>query len=211
MKIRKVVIIVVSFVIIAFLGMFWFTKEALGTHGMQPKIIPINEKKYLFCKQSYSSDFANVAYVVSFTLKEDNKKDFYIGTTTFLNEDWEENVKYREYDSCIVIALENYSNVRFFIKEKNGKFAIDTIFSSENLRRDSLWYNIHKEIPDWAYSNNTFLDEIIDSSFVIEYEYRVTEGEISNFYKQNVEYVLNPRNGLIKTTQVFEREKFQPK
>jgi hypothetical protein len=197
-------------IVISLIGLIFFVnyiyRQAFGPTSRTLEI-ELNDKMVLSCKETYMADLAAVFYDVDFSLLEKNKSITHIGSASFTNQDWVNDIKLKEIENWIILPVKHMSNAKLLMVDLKSKNRIDTIFSTQELRYDKLWKAKYKDIPDWTYDGETHIDSIVENRIYVNYHYRVTQHEKFKFYNQTIEYGLDTRNGKIMTRELSERIK----
>ena len=170
------------------------------------KHISVEGNNILMCKETYEADMATEFYDVQFSLKNKNGSTFDIGTATFYNKEWEKNIHLYILGNWYILPVkeENYSKILLANKFKSLK--IDTIFSPLNLRYDSLWKVVYKDIPSEFNYGSSITDTLIGNILTITYSYRIGDYSPFKFYNQSVEYLIDTTKGTLITTRIFDRK-----
>lgn len=198
--IKRLGITLLIFVIVIIISAIWLFKEAFGPKERTVTIINSNGSR-LICKETYTADMAAVFYDVDFTLKKVNGDAVYLGTATFNNEEWQKYVHYKDYGDCHLF----YANSKLFMTNPKTNMRLDTLFSPLELRYDSLWNQVHDDIPSWPYSGNANIDTLVGQILKVSYHYRIGDYPPFKFYLQTIDYKLDTAAGQIKTLKVNNR------
>jgi len=199
--IKRVAIALLIIIVGVIIIVLWIFNEAFGPKERTITIKNTNGST-LICNENYTADMAAVFYDVDFTLKKENGGTVFLGTVTFNDDDWQKNVRYRNYSDWHLL----YANSKLLMINPKINKRQDTLFSPLELRYDSLWKQAHNDIPSWPYSGSSNIDTIIGQSLKVSYHYRIGDYPPFKFYSQTLEYKLDTVTGQIRTLKIFERK-----
>ncbi|HLS11827.1 MAG TPA: hypothetical protein VK050_06670 [Flavobacteriaceae bacterium] len=205
---KRIGIVIIAILLLgglAYYGLKYAIKDAFGTKYRTVKI-ELADGDTLICKEKYSADLAAVFYDIDFTLK-DKENEYFLGRSSYQNEGWESKIKPKKIGEWTILPVKWYSKTKILQLNKNQSSIMDTTFSAQNLRNDSIWKNLYNEIPTYTYEGKTTLDSIVDLKFYISYEYSVDINEPKTIYKQTIEHKMDSLTGKFKTIKIFDRTK----
>ena len=188
--------------IIVVVGHYVF-KQAFGPIESS-RLIKIDDNYKLHCKETYNADMAAVFYDVDFTLTNKNGTSQKLGSATFLDENWYKSIHLFVLPNWFVLPVDENNYAKILLTNRSRVLRIDSVFSPLNLRYDSLWKNLYKDIPAWTYYGTSHVDTIIQDKLNITYKYRIGDYEPFKFYKQTLIYKIDT-SGKITTEKVLER------
>ena len=192
---------VILFVIVV-LGLFMF-KQAFGPIKSS-RVITIDENYKLDCKETYNADMAAVFYDVDFNLTSKNGVSKKLGNGTFSNENWYKKIHLFTLPNWFILPVNESNYAKLLLANRNSNLTIDTTFSPLDLRYDSLWEKLYKDIPAWTYYGTSNIDTLIQNKLNVTYTYRIGDYEPFKFYRQTLIYKIDT-SGKITTEKVFER------
>ncbi len=205
-KTIKILLIIVISLTGLLLFVNYIYRQAFGPTSRTLEI-ELKDKMVLSCVETYSADFAAVFYDVDFTLLEGDKRKTYIGSASFSNQEWTNSINLKKIGNWIILPVKQMSNAKLLMIDLKSKNRIDTTFSTQQLRNDKLWKEKYKDIPDWSYDGETYVDSIVGNRIYVNYHYRITRHEKFEFYNQTFEYTFDTRTGKIMTKELLERKK----
>ena len=168
------------------------------------RVITMDENYKLNCKETYNADMAAVFYDVDFTLTSKNEFSKKLGSGSFSNENWHKNIHLFTLSNWFILPVAEINYAKLLLANRNSSLTIDTTFSPLNLRYDSLWKNLYKDIPAWIYHGTSHIDTVIQNKLTVTYTYRIGDYEPFKFYRQTLLYKIDTL-GKITTEKVFER------
>jgi uncharacterized protein YxeA len=188
--------------LIVVVGLYVF-KQAFGPIESS-RIIKIDDNYTLNCKQTYNADLAAVFYDVDFTLTSKTGLSKQLGSGTFSNKNWYKNLRLFTLHNWYILPVDESNYGKLLLANKNSSLKIDTTFSPLNLRYDSSWKNLYKDIPAWTYYGTSHIDTVIGNKINVTYTYRIGDYEPFKFYRQTLMYKIDT-SGNVTTEKVFER------
>lgn len=178
-------------------------KQAFGPIESS-RVIKIDDNYILHCKETYNADMAAVFYDVDFTLTSINGISKKLGSGTFSHENWYKKIHLFKFPNWFILAVNESNYAKLLLANRNSTLTIDTTFSPLDLRYDSLWKNMYKDIPAWTYYGTSHIDTVIQDKVNVTYTYRIGDYEPFKFYRQIVKYKIDT-SGTIITEKVVER------
>ena len=201
---KRIGIALLILIIIVVIGGFLLIKIAFGPQH-KTVTIKIDENNILKCRQTYNADMAAVFYDVDFSLITKNKTTVDLGSATFPTEDWKKEIRLYQIDNWNLLSANGFSSSKLLFANKLLKKQLDTLFSPQELRYDSLWKTSNTAIPSWPYSGTSKIDTVIGKTIKVSYEYRIGDYAPFKYYMQKLEYSLDTKTGGLRTVKVFER------
>lgn len=168
------------------------------------RVILVDENFKINCKETYNADMAAVFYDVDFTLTDRNGVSRKLGSGTFSNENWYRNIHLFTLPDWFALPVAEVNYAKLLLANRNSSLTIDTTFSPLDLRYDSLWKSLYKDIPAWPYHGTSKIDTVIKNTLNVTYKYRIGEYEPFKFYRQTLTYKIDTA-GKITTEKVDER------
>ena len=179
-------------------------KEAFGPNSKNV-IVNLSDKKVLFCTETYSADMHSVTYDVEFKLIENGSDTIHLGTGSFGDTTWKNDLQLRRIGSFYILPVKDYSYLKLLLSNTDKRKKADTILSPQNLRYDLIWKTQTNDIPAWVYTGSTRLDSIKQNKIFVSYQYRIGDYQPWKFYVQTIVYEIDTINGKLRTKKIFER------
>lgn len=192
----------ITLFVLFIVGLYVF-KQAFGPIESS-RIIIVDENYKLDCKETYNADMAAVFYDVDFTLTSKNGVSKKVGSGTFSNENWYKNIHLFTLPNWFILPVGESNYAKLLLANRNSTLTIDTTFSPLDLRYDSLWKSLYKDIPSWPYYGTSHIDTVIQNKLSVTYTYRIGDYEPFKFYRQTLMYKIDTL-GKITTENVYER------
>lgn len=204
MKLLKVLAVFIVIIGVFLIGAYLVVREAFGPKYSTIRI-DLGDTGYLVADEMYIADMAEVYYVVDFTLEVNDSLIYNLGRATFLDENWAKSVRLYYAADWIILPANDEGNAKILLTNKATGINTDSVFTSQDLRYDSLWKAKHNDIPSWNYYGGSNIDSIRGDKIFVSYEYRINDYEPFKFYTQTVQYQLDTITGNLKSFHVGER------
>lgn len=194
-----------AIVLVIIAAFFMFLRLAFGP--LHDSItIDLGTEGELVCDETYNADLADVFYDVKMILKAANGKKWDLGSVTFHDQDWTQQIKPRRVGDWLIIPLEPEDFVQVkMLNILNGELT-DTTLVPFDLRKDSLYKERFKKRPDHLYPGTSKITEISDDMIEVSYEYKAkAEFPSEILVNQIVVYEINLTNGKLQTKEIRDR------
>ena len=201
--ISRILVSILMLIVLVILVGLWFLHEAFGPKKRTVTII-VDKSKTLICDETYNADLAAVFYNVNFKLQDNKHGNFSLGSAVFTDNHWDREIQLNSIGKWYLLPVKSGSYSKLLFTNSGNHKSMDTTFSPQTLRYDSLWKLTSDGIPAWVYSGSSQLDSIKQNKLFVTFNYRFGLNDSFKFLSQTIEYEFDTVNGSITTKKIFE-------
>ena len=200
------IFLLVMFIILVILLRHDINKKIKSDFGPTYKTFQLDTdvEGKLICIEKYSADLTSVFYTVDFKLIKEASDTFEFGKGVYNDKEWIKNIKIIEIDDWYVLPTMDNDYAKILLINQSTKHSQEYFFSPHELRYDSLWFSLNKEIPTSTYKGGSRIDSISENKIYVEYDYCLGSFYDSITYVcQSIEYEINPNMGTLSSKKVL--------